>query len=64
MGMGFWKKSTFSTLRQKRVRNRDKNNKKSGFLVKNREFWKNGVFVRLVDWVEEGRKWKIEKNFM
>ena len=42
----------------------DKNNKKSGFLVKNREFWKNGVFVRLVDGVVEGRKWKNEKNFM
>ena len=32
--------------------------------MKNREFWKNGVFVGLVGGVEEGRKWKIEKNFM
>ena len=32
--------------------------------MKNREFWKNGVFVRLVDGVVEGRKWKNEKNFM
>ena len=38
----------------------DKNNKKSGFLVKNREFWKNGVFVGLVD--GEGKGGNLSAN--
>ena len=39
----------------------DKNNKKSGFLVKNREFLKNGVFVGLVDGEGKGGNGKSRR---